>query len=148
MTRKKLDRGRPWLLGKNDTPPPMRVPWQMWSQSSNPHQQGLIAFEFTEEGLAVGWYPEGFLEKSIIPWDELAWMSGQVNPDLKIEAQYLKEQAETDGYKLGKQRAVEEIRLKIMKLRTMSDETGNPFLVKYAEALKAVMDEVEATLNQ
>jgi len=75
-------------------------------------------------------------------------MSGQVNPDLKIEAQYLKEQAETDGYKLGKQRAVEEIRLKIMKLRTMSDETGNPFLVKYAEALKAVMDEVEATLNQ
>jgi hypothetical protein len=44
----------------------------MWSQSSDPHEQGLVQFEFTEEGLGVGWCPDGYLDKDVIPWHELA----------------------------------------------------------------------------
>src|SRR5277367_2081583 len=112
--RKSLDKGRPWLLGTNDRPPPLRVPWQMWSQSSDPHQQGLIHFEFTEEGLAVGWFPEGIIgEQNVIPWHELAWMSGSEHPDLKTECEFIKEQAEAEGYKHGMQNALNELQKRI-----------------------------------
>ena len=142
-----MDAGRPWMLGTDDNPPPLRVPWQMWSRSSDPHQQGLIAFEFTEEGLAVGWYPDGFLEKDVISWDELAWMSGNQSLDLKREVEFIKEQAETEGLKLGRQKAVEEISGKVAQFESIANETSNPFLLKYAESLKTAITEIKELLR-
>lgn len=141
MKRKKLDAGRPWLLGTEDRPPPLRVPWQMWSKSSDPHQQGLIAFEFTEEGLAVAWFPEGFIEKDVIPWHELAWMAGQQSPDLKKELEWIKETAQAEGYKMAKKIALEKVEAII------AEEPDNPFLKKYAAKLKLAIEEVQATLR-
>lgn len=144
--RKSLNAGRPWLLGTDDNPPPLRVPWQMWSKSSDPHQAGLIAFEFTEEGLAVGWFPKGFTDKNIIPWHELAWMAGQQHPDLKTECEFIKEQAEAEGLSLGRKRAFEIVRLEAMKISNIADETNNPFLAKYSEALKVAISQIEKAL--
>jgi MarR-like DNA-binding transcriptional regulator SgrR of sgrS sRNA len=141
--RKKLDSGRPWLLGTNDIPPPMRVPWQMWSKSSDPHQQGLIQFEFTEEGLSVGWCPHGFIEKDVIPWAELAWMAGSQHPDLKSEAEWIKEQAQSEGYKLAREMVMKELQTKVNAIVDEADRTGNPFLLKHAQAWKEIMKELK-----
>ena len=137
--RKKLDIGRPWLLGTNDIPPPMRVPWQMWSKSSDPHQQGLIQFEFTEEGLAVGWWPEGVLSKRVIPWDELAWMAGSTPVNLALEVEHIKEQSQAEGYQLARHQVLHKIS------EVIAEEPSNPFLVKYAVKLKKAIDEVKGT---
>lgn len=135
--RKKLDAGRPFRLGVDEVPPPLRVPWQMWSKSSNPHQQGLIQFEFTEEGLAVGWWPVIDNGKEIIPWDELAWMAGQQSPDLKKELEWIKEQAQTEGYKLAGKAMIERVD------KIIADEPDNPFLLKYKAKLQQAIDEVK-----
>jgi hypothetical protein len=136
--RKSASKGatRPWLLGTNDTPPPLRVPWQMWSKSSDPHEQGLVQFEFTEEGLGVGWCPDGYFDKDVIPWHELAWMAGKEHPYLKREREYLKEQSQTEGYRLGYERAMEEIMPIIWGAATEAQNTENPFLKKYVEDLE------------
>lgn len=110
---------RPWMLGTNDIPPPIRVPWQIWSKSSDPHEQGLIQFEFTEEGLGVGWYPDGYLDKNVIPWHELAWMAGSEHPDLATERQWIKEESQAEGYRLGLERAVTELTRKIHELERL-----------------------------
>jgi hypothetical protein len=138
VKRKKLDGGRPWLLGTEDRPPPMRVPWQMWSRSSDPHQQGLIHFEFTEEGLAVGWFPEGIIgDQSVIPWHELAWMAGEKTPDLKKEIEWIKEQAQAEGYQLARGMVLHKVS------EVIAEEPSNPFLTKYAVKLKKAIDEVK-----
>ena len=134
MSRKKLNQGRPFLLGTNDNPPPLRVPWQMWSKSSDPYQQGLVAFEFTEEGLAVGWFPEGFLSKDVIPWHELAWMAGNDHPDLKDEVQRIKENAELEGFKHARDRVLDVVQ------SVIAEEPDNPFLKKYVDKLKKAID--------
>lgn len=97
--------GRPWMLGTDEIPPPMRVPFQMWSKSSDPHQGGLIQFEFTDEGLAVKWFGDfdasgGVVRdgKSIIEWHELTWVAGQKPLSLTEEIVWIKEQAAHDAY--------------------------------------------------
>lgn len=132
---------RPWMLGTSDIPPPLRVPWQMWSNSDDPHEQGLVQFEFTEEGLGIGWYPDAYFSKEVIPWHELAWEAGKEHPDLKREREWLKEQSQTEGYRLGMERAVGELTRKIWSIEASSPE--NPFLKKYAADLTRVIDEVK-----
>lgn len=132
---------RPWMLGTNDIPPPIRVPWQMWSKSSSPYEQGLVQFEFTDEGLAVGWCPDGYLDKDVIPWHELAWMAGKEHPDLKREREYLKEESQTEGYRLGLERAVEKLTEKIGEIDSSGDE--NPFLKKFAADLTKATEDID-----
>ena len=145
--RKKLDSGRPWLLGTDEIPPPLRTPWQMWSKSSDPHQQGLIQFEFTEEGLTVAWFPDGLQEKNVIPWDELAWASGQNSPDLRRELEFIKEKAQDEGLRWAKEQFVKDMRVKITEIGLIVQQTENPFLTKYAEQLTRIIKETEATLQ-
>lgn len=99
--------GRPWMLGTDEIPPPLRVPFQMWSRSSDPHQQGLVQFEFTEEGLAARWFGDSDVPtatmssmsiplhgpKTIIEWHELAWLAGGLPRDVEAEIEWLKEKA-------------------------------------------------------
>ena len=96
---------RPWMLGTNDIPPPMDVPWQMWSQSSSPYEQGLIQFEFTPKGLAVRWF--GVDEKRyVIEWHELGIIAN-LPPKLEEDLQHLKEKSEHEGYLWGLAKALE-----------------------------------------
>jgi hypothetical protein len=101
------------MLGTDDIPPPMDVPWQMWSQSSNPYEQGLIQFEFTPKGLAVSWWGEcpseqvsGGIRQApyVIEWHELANIAS-LPPKLEEDIQWIKEKAEIEGYKLGMKKA-------------------------------------------
>jgi hypothetical protein len=140
---------RPVLLGTNEIPPPMDIPWQMWSRSSDPHQQGLIVFEFTPDGLGVCWWEEqslvnGRLSKAVIPWHEMAWMAGQQSPDLKSELDWIKERAQIDGYRIAREMVMQKVHSEICKLRSIAEETHNPFVAKYADGLNGVMDEVES----
>jgi len=131
------------MLGTDEIPPPLRRPWQMWSTSSDPYQNGLIQFEFTEEGLAVGWFPDA---KQLIPWHELAWGAGTKSPDLNGEVEWVREQAQAEGYRLAKKQFIEDMRGKVTKIGLMLIETDNPFLAKYAEKLKELIVETEASL--
>jgi hypothetical protein len=97
---------RPWMLGTDDIPPPMDVPWQMWSKSSNPYEQGLVQFEFTPEGLAVQWWGP-HETRYVITWNELGIMA-ELPPKLAEDVQWIKEQAEMDGFKAGLERAERE----------------------------------------
>ena len=108
----------------------------MWSQSSSPHEQGLIQFEFASEGLMIAWHPD---TKQLIPWNELAWMSGQPNPNLKTEADFLKEQAQSEGYELGMARALTEAR----SISILTATAGNPFVKKYVDELEAAIRSIE-----
>lgn len=122
--------GRPWLLGIEDIPPPMDVPFQMWSKSSDPHQQGLIQFEFSPEGISAGWFYEG---KDVIPWHELAWFAGELHPDIKREIEFLKEKAEVEGFAVGMARALKVWQDKII---------DKPFLASYGESVKEALAEI------
>lgn len=104
------------MLGTDDIPPPMDVPWQMWSNSSNPYEQGLVQFEFTPKGLAVNWFggcPEekvkGGLRYApyVIEWHELANIA-ELPPRLDEDLQFLKEKAENEGYREGMERSQRE----------------------------------------
>lgn len=112
MTKRKSIKfpGRPWMLGTDEIPPPMRVPYQMWSRSSDPHQAGLVQFEFTEEGLAVRWFGDSdvptttlgsaiplFYPKNIIEWHELAWLAGNQPRDVEAEIEWIKEKAQHEA---------------------------------------------------
>lgn len=130
---------RPWLLGTDDIPPPMRVPWQMWSKSSDPHQGGLVQFEFTPEGIAVGWYPEGYTDKHVIPWHELAFLSGSRPRDLQEEIQHIRELAESEDFAVGNMRAVREWRDKTMM---------KPFLSSHGEAVKEACAAIDAVFEK
>lgn len=136
--RKKRNRkdDRPWLLGTGDIPPPLDVPWQMWSQSSNPYEQGLVCFEFTREGLVVGWWQE---EKVLIAWHELAWMTGQQPRGLQEEVQYIKEFAEAEAYAVGLARALKEWQERV---------AGKPFLASYVAEVKETIAAIDAVMEK
>lgn len=116
---KRTDR-RPWLVGTDDIPPPMDVGWQMWSESSNPYEQGLVQFEFTPKGLAVQWF--GLEEhRYVIEWHELAIISNSP-PKFHEEMTYLREKAEMDGFKEGLERAQKEFDERTMGPRIVFGE--------------------------
>lgn len=110
---------RPYLLGTDDIPPPMDVPWQMWSNSSNPYEQGLVQFEFTPKGLQVRWLDIDE-QAYVIEWHELAIIAG-LPPKLTEEVQHIKEKAENEGYIWGLAKALqrfgkkEEIAAEVLK---------------------------------
>lgn len=136
--RKKRNRkdDRPWLLGTDEIPPPLDVPWQMWSQSSNPHEGGLIRFEFTREGLIVGYVNE---EKGFIAWHELAWMTGNQPRDLQEEIQYIREFAQAEAFAIGMARALKEWRDKVL---------GKPFLASYGDEVKEAIAAIDALMEK
>lgn len=121
----------------------------MWSKSSDPHQNGLIQFEFTEEGLAVKWFgnfdTEGMTVrdgKGIIEWHELAWVAGQQPLSLKEEIEWIKEQAEAEGAKAG-------IEIALGVLRDWHDkvtrEPISPFVRPLVERCCALLEKHQAT---
>lgn len=134
------------MLGTNDIPPPLRVPWQMWSQSSDPHQQGLVQFEFTEEGIGVNWFPDRVTTKDVIPWYELAWTAGSDHPDLVTECEFLKEKAEQEGYRLGLEKAVEMLTERVLKIKGEGSE--NPFLKKYGADLGKALKDIQQIVEE
>ena len=96
---------KPWMVGTNDNPPPLDVPWQMWSNSSSPYEQGLVQFEFTPKGIAVKWCgPDE--PKLVVEWHELACMAAWP-PKLREELDSLRERAAAEGYMWGLTKALE-----------------------------------------
>jgi len=89
---------RPWLLGTDEIPPPIDVPYQMWSKSSNPYEQGMLQFEFVPQGVKVGWW---FEPKQTIEWHELALFIGCLPRDFQDDMQCIREQTYTDALREG-----------------------------------------------
>lgn len=100
---------KPFLLGSDDIHPPLDVPWQMWSTSSNPYEQGLVQFEFTPEGLRIGWM---YTEKLVIRWHEMAFIAAHP-PRLNEEIQHIREGAERAGYLYGLAKALKQFESKM-----------------------------------
>jgi hypothetical protein len=64
-------------------------------------------------------------------------MAGKEHPDLKCEREHLKEQSQTEGYRIGYERAMEEIMPIIWAAAQEAQDTDSPFLKKYVHGLES-----------